>query len=67
VIGEGRLSWEDVQELGEVVCGSDAAPDRGGITVFQGSQGGFGELAMAAWLQEEAKRQGIGQRFDLSD
>lgn len=67
VIGEGRLSWDDVRELGEVLCGSDAPPDRHGITVFQGSQGGFGELAMAAWLREEAERQGIGQRIDLSD
>jgi ornithine cyclodeaminase/alanine dehydrogenase-like protein (mu-crystallin family) len=67
VIGEGRLSWDDVHELGEVVCRPDMLPDRDGITVFQGSQGGFGELAMAAWLHEEAERQGIGHKIDLGD
>jgi ornithine cyclodeaminase/alanine dehydrogenase-like protein (mu-crystallin family) len=66
VIEKGRLSWNDVHELGEAVC-QPSAPDRHAITVIQGSAGGFGELAMASWLCEEAQNQGLGHRVDLED
>lgn len=66
LIEAGKLSWDDVAELGEVIEGkvqSGTGPDE--ITVFHESQGGIGDLVFAAWVYEEAVRRGLGQEVAL--
>ena len=59
---EQKISWNAVVELGEILTGNVSPPDRSGsIVVFRDSQGGYGDIALAAWAYEEARRRGIGQ------
>jgi alanine dehydrogenase len=63
---EGKLSWSRIPELGEVIAGQ--VPGRGSreeINIFRESQGGYGDMAFAAWLYEEAKRRGLGKPMEL--
>ena len=63
---EGRLLWDKIPELGDVVCGR--VPGRKSaaeITIFKESQGGFGDVAFAAWLYEEARRRKLGREMEL--
>ncbi len=63
---EGKLSWSRIPELGEVIAGQ--VPGRGSkdeINIFRESQGGYGDMAFAAWLYEEAKRRGLGKQMEL--
>jgi ornithine cyclodeaminase/alanine dehydrogenase-like protein (mu-crystallin family) len=53
----GRLRWEDVAELGQVVAGS--VPGGPG-TVFRESQGGYSDVALASYVYEQALRLGSG-------
>ncbi len=64
--GEGKLSWDNIPEMGDVVCGRAAGrkSDRE-ITVFKESQGGFGDVAFATWVYEEALRRRLGRDVDL--
>lgn len=58
---QGRISWDSVVELSDIVAGKVAAPDIAtSVIVFRDSQGGYGDLALAAWAYEEAKRRGLG-------
>ena len=70
LIHEGRLSWDDVNELGNVVRGkrqtkNPLSPASGGITVFLQASGGFPELALNAWAFQQAKELGLGRQIDL--
>ena len=63
---EGKLSWSRIPELGELVTGQvpgRANPDE--INIFRESQGGYGDMAFATWLYEEAKRRGLGKQMEL--
>lgn len=61
---ECKISWNSVIEFGDIVSGKNAAPDlSNSIAVFRDSQGGYGDLALAAWVYEEAKRRGLGQEI----
>lgn len=63
---DGRLPWNKVPEMGDLVAGR--APGRQSaaeITIFKESQGGFGDVAFAAWLYEEARRRGVGREIRL--
>ena len=63
---EGMISWNSVIEFGDIVSGKNAAPDlSNSIVVFRDSQGGYGDLALAAWAYEEAKRRGLGQEISI--
>ena len=57
-----RISWAEVMELGELVS-RDGPPEglKDGIAVFRESQGGYSDVALAAFAYEEAVRQGRGQ------
>jgi ornithine cyclodeaminase/alanine dehydrogenase-like protein (mu-crystallin family) len=62
---EGKIDWNSVVEFGDIVCGKSSAPDLSdGIVVFRDSQGGYGDLALAAWAYEDAKRRGLGQEIN---
>ena len=61
---ESKISWNSVIEFGDIVSGKISAPDlSNSIVVFRDSQGGYGDLALAAWVYEEAKRRGLGQEI----
>jgi ornithine cyclodeaminase/alanine dehydrogenase-like protein (mu-crystallin family) len=63
---EGKLSWSQIPELGELVTGQVVGrrkPDE--INIFRESQGGYGDMAFAAWLYEEAVKRGLGKQMDL--
>jgi ornithine cyclodeaminase/alanine dehydrogenase-like protein (mu-crystallin family) len=59
-----RLSWNNVAEFCDLLAGKITVPDTSGsIIVFRDSQGGYGDLALAAWAYEEARRRGLGQEI----
>jgi ornithine cyclodeaminase/alanine dehydrogenase-like protein (mu-crystallin family) len=63
---EGKLSWSRIPELGEVVIGRvPGRESRDEINIFRESQGGYGDIAFAAWIYEEAKRAGLGKEMAL--
>lgn len=61
---EKQLSWDSVAEFCDVVAGKAKVPELGqSVIVFRDSQGGYGDLALAAWCYEEAQRRGLGQEI----
>jgi alanine dehydrogenase len=61
---QGRVSWDGVAEFGDLLAGKVLVPDASkSIIVFRDSQGGYGDLALAAWAYEEAGRRGLGQEI----
>jgi ornithine cyclodeaminase/alanine dehydrogenase-like protein (mu-crystallin family) len=61
---QGRVSWDGVAEFGDLLAGKVALPDASrSIVVFRDSQGGYGDLALAAWAYEEARRRSLGQEI----
>ena len=61
---QGRVSWDGVAEFGDLLAGKVLVPDASkSIIVFRDSQGGYGDLALAAWAYEEARRRGLGQEI----
>lgn len=54
----GKVSWDAVAELGDVVAGRVQRPN--GICVFREAQGGFGDIALAAAGYERAIALGRG-------
>jgi ornithine cyclodeaminase/alanine dehydrogenase-like protein (mu-crystallin family) len=66
LVDEGKLTWEKVPELGDLVTGRCSGRDcLDDITVFRESQGGFGDVAFAAWVYEEALKKGLGRELEL--
>ncbi len=63
LIRSGELKWDDVLELGDVIARGEPPPV--GITVFREAQGGFGDVALAAWAYERARALGRGIEVDL--
>jgi ornithine cyclodeaminase len=61
---EGKISWDGVAEFSDIVAGKLPLP-RGStrLNVFRDSQGGYGDLALAAWAYDEARRRGLGQEI----
>ena len=55
-----------VAEYCDVVTGKVAVPDLSrNLIVFRDSQGGYGDLTLAAYAYEEAKRRGLGQEISI--
>ncbi len=54
--------WEGVLELGDVVCGKAGRTSRDEITVFRESQGGWGDVALAKRVFQQAKELGVGRK-----
>jgi len=60
----GTIAWESVTEFCDVVADKLSVPGlERSIVVFRDSQGGYGDLALAAWCYEEARRRGLGQEI----
>ena len=63
---DGTIAWDSVVELGDIIAGKVSAPDRSkSIIVFRDSQGGYGDLALAAWAYEEARQRGLGKQISI--
>ncbi|HUK40894.1 MAG TPA: NAD(P)-binding domain-containing protein, partial [Candidatus Acidoferrales bacterium] len=59
-----KVSWNDVVEFGDIVAEKANVPELSkSIVVFRDSQGGYGDLALAAWVYEEARRRGLGREI----
>jgi ornithine cyclodeaminase/alanine dehydrogenase-like protein (mu-crystallin family) len=60
----GTISWDSLVEFCDIVSGKIAVPKKSAsIIVFRDSQGGYGDLALATWAYEEARRRGMGQEI----
>jgi ornithine cyclodeaminase len=58
---QGTISWDSVVELSDILTEKSPIPQSSNrIIVFRDSQGGYGDLALAAWAYEEARRRGRG-------
>jgi len=63
---EGKLSWSRIPELGELVTGRiPGRQSRDEINIFRESQGGYGDIAFATWIYEEARRRKLGRELEL--
>ena len=61
---QGTIAWDSVAEFGDIVAGKVAVPDLArSLIIFRDSQGGFGDLALAAWVYQEARRRGLGREI----
>lgn len=61
---ENKISWDGVAEFSDIIAGSaTVARAAAHCTVFRDSQGGYGDLALAAWAYDEARRRGLGQEI----
>jgi alanine dehydrogenase len=61
---QGAIAWDSVAEFGDIVAEKVAVPDLArSLIIFRDSQGGFGDLALAAWVYQEARRRGLGQEI----
>jgi ornithine cyclodeaminase/alanine dehydrogenase-like protein (mu-crystallin family) len=61
---QGQVSWDGVAEFGDLLAGKVLVPDASkSIIVFRDSQGGYGDLALAAWAYEAARSRGLGHEI----
>jgi ornithine cyclodeaminase/alanine dehydrogenase-like protein (mu-crystallin family) len=61
---QGRIAWDEVVELGDILSSKATVPNRAtSVIVFRDSQGGYGDVALAAWVFEEAKRREMGREI----
>ena len=61
---QGTIAWGSVVEFCEVVSRRVVVPEKStSRIVFRDSQGGYGDLALAAWAYEEARSRGLGQEI----
>jgi ornithine cyclodeaminase/alanine dehydrogenase-like protein (mu-crystallin family) len=66
LVAEGKTAWEKIPELGDLIVGRAAgrkSPEE--ITIFKESQGGFGDMAFAQWVYQEAVRNKLGREMKL--
>jgi len=63
---QGKLSWDGVAEFCDIVAGKVVVPHLpDSLVIFRDSQGGYGDLTLAAYAYEEAKRRGLGQEINI--
>jgi len=63
---QGKVHWDKVVEFGDIIAEKAGTPDLSkSMVVFRDSQGGYGDLALAAWVYEEAHRKGLGQEISV--
>jgi alanine dehydrogenase len=63
---QGKVSWDGVTEFCDLLNGRVALPDLArSIAVFRDSQGGYGDVALAVWVYEEARKRGLGKEISI--
>jgi ornithine cyclodeaminase/alanine dehydrogenase-like protein (mu-crystallin family) len=61
---QGTIAWSSVVEFCEIVSRRVVVPEKStSRIVFRDSQGGYGDVALAAWVYEEARSKGLGQEI----
>ena len=61
---KARINWNEVTELGQIIAGQiHVELNATDIYVLRESQGGYSDVALAAWVFQEAVRQKLGQSF----
>jgi len=61
---DARIAWDSVVEFCDILADKVPVPDISkSIVIFRDSQGGYGDLALAAWAYEEAREQGLGMQI----
>ena len=61
---QGTIAWSSVVEFCEIVSRRVVVPEKStSRIVFRDSQGGYGDVALAAWAYEEARSKGLGQEI----
>jgi ornithine cyclodeaminase/alanine dehydrogenase-like protein (mu-crystallin family) len=64
MIKDGKITWDQVNELGEFIVGKIPSNEQQ-ITVFKESQGGFGDVAIANYVYMKAKENGLGVEIEM--
>jgi ornithine cyclodeaminase/alanine dehydrogenase-like protein (mu-crystallin family) len=65
---QGAISWHSVVEFADIIAGKISPPETSNsMIVFRDSQGGYGDVALAAWVYDEARRRGLGQEISTED
>ena len=65
-ISHGLVTWDKIEELGDVICGRVPLPDFKNSTIVFGSHGlAINDVAMTVKTYELAKAQGIGTEINL--
>ena len=63
---EGKVNWNEVGELGQLLAGQlQVKVHSNDIYVLRESQGGYSDVALTAWVYEEAVRNNLGSDFDF--
>ena len=66
LIAQGKITWEEIDELGDIVTGSASARQgKDDVIVFHESQGGITNVSLAEVIYEEAVKRGLGTNFDF--
>ena len=67
LVQEGKLDWaKGVTEMCDVVAGrAQGRTSKDQLIVFKESQGGFGDVAFANHVYEQAKQRGLGREVPL--
>jgi alanine dehydrogenase len=64
VVEAGKLSWESVRELGDIVAnGFERAPEA--ITLFESHGIAIEDVAAAKVVYERGREQGLGRKLDV--
>jgi len=65
-VAHGLLTWDRVEELGDVIAGRVPVPDLGRSTIVFGSHGlAINDVAMTVKTYELARARGVGAEIDL--
>jgi alanine dehydrogenase len=68
LVEAGEIDWDSIVELCDVVAGSHPGrTSHDDLIVFKESQGGYGDVALAAYVYEQARQQGLGIHIDLNE
>ena len=63
---EKKIDWERVAELGQIISGKVSVPAPSeGMMVFRESQGGYSDVALAAWAYEQALKKRLGKEISI--
>lgn len=66
LVREGKTSWDNIEELGDIIIGKRPKPVPGtDPVVFHESAGGAGDVMFANFVYEEARRRGLGQEVSF--
>ena len=67
LVKAGRIEWGSVAEMCDIVVArARGRTSEDQIIVFKESQGGFGDIAFASWVYDQARQRGLGLEWGVS-